>query len=130
MSTAKLLKDSDLLIDAVSNGTTLTAENWKSVMTAIKDAVNNNANILGVTSSTVTISKNEDVTKPYYWVQDLNQGYSVVIDKKTIGKENGDTVQPTFYNNLGTEVSLNYNQNAASIFIYSRVDAEITVIFK
>lgn len=130
MSTARLLKDSDLLIDAVSNGTTLTAENWKSVMTAIKDTVNNNASILGVTSSTVTISKNEDVTKPYYWVQDPNQGYSVVIDKETIGKENGDTVQPTFYNSLGTEVSLNYNQNAASIFIYSRVNAEITVVFK
>ena len=129
MSTARLLKDSDLLIDAVSNGTTLTAENWKSVMTAIRDAVNNNANMLGVTSSTVKIFKNEDVTKPYYWVQDPNQGYGVFIEKETIGKS-GETVQPIFYNSSGTEVSLNYNQNAAHIFIYSRADAEITVVFK
>lgn len=128
----KRLKDEDLLIDKASTDYVVTADNWKDAMTAIKETVNNNADLQSLTVDTpVSIPIGERGSDSRYsWIPIPPSGYYCVIPHSAHGKTG--YFQVRFYNSLGAEVQCNYKIDTANeeTAIISRVNTAITVIFR
>ena len=130
MAIIKKLTESDLLIGA-EEGTTLTAENWNSVMSAILNAINTNASAVNSTIAApvaVTIYPYNSGASNAWSLDNSTKEYYCSFDKEVLNKP--DKVQAHFYNVYGTEVSCNYIQDGERVTVYSRVDAEILAIFR
>ena len=128
----KRLKDEDLLIDKADTDYVITADDWQDAMTAIKETVNNNADLQSLTVDTpvsITIGENGSASK-YSWTPNSPNGYYCAIPHSAHGKTG--YFQVRFYNSFGTEVQCNYKINASreETEIISRVNAAINVIFR
>lgn len=132
------LTDEQLLISSIKDGDTMTSELWKGVMKAIKDTVNNNASAASGSLATpvaiVIWPTDSGITSEegYKWAQDnpAEKLFTCTIAKTAIEKPLGSIIQAYFYNMQGTAIDCNYQQDEDYIYIYSRVDSEITVIIR
>lgn len=131
--TMKKLTDSELLIDIAKEGTTITSENWIEIMTAIKEAVNNNAEAAKATPVEIVIGPSSSSTNAHKWAVSQFIGgkavrYRCIISRTDLDKL--DRVQANFYNSEGTEINCNYKQDDTQVIVFSRVDAAITAVFR
>ena len=130
--TMKKLTDSELLLDIVQEGTTITSENWREVMGAIKEAVNNNAEAAKAVPVEIVIgtrsSSNIHKWALYQTIGGKAVRYRCTISRTDLDKQ--DRVQANFYNSEGTEISCNYKQDDTQIMVFSEVDAAITAVFR
>lgn len=130
MAAIKKLNESQLLI-GVDEGTTLTAENWNSVMRSILEAINTNADAVNTTiAAPIAVRIYPEGTQTNFtWFRSAPRlAYHCIFEKSILNKQG--TVSAHFYNIEGEEVSCNYTQDNEIITVYSRVNKEILAVFR
>ena len=126
------LNDAQLALDRAKHDYIVTAEDWRTAMKAIKDAVNNNASAATVNQSipvNVTIMPMGTSSKYSWYYNSDNKSYYCTIPADEHSKT--ALYQVHFYNEYGTAVQCEHQiQKNYDLYVRSRVNAELRLVIK